>query len=212
MVKKVSSRIYASVLPKNAKFNTVQKSAFLTQLAGLYLLIKSWVWVANPAGQSSQRTPAYPVTAVVKIKGRKNPLTVNMPIGFQVAYNPSNGNQQKGDMTRWLTALRIGTLDNFPRIAELYAEHLTFFGYKMLTSLDTSREGCLMASALNHLESDIAILVSCQWGENEVVNRDEIELAMNSRVDFSKRAIDGGFWTEKVQSKKSIRNLDGITI
>jgi hypothetical protein len=207
------SRIYASFAPKNLKFNTAQKTLMLSALGGLYMLVKSWVWIANPAGQASQRTPSWDVTATIKVMGRKNPITVKMPIGFQVAYNPQTGSQRKGDMTRWLTALRIGDLENFPRIVEIYAEHLTFFGYKMLTSLDTSREGCLMARCLDALENEgKAKLLTLQYGENEVIERDAIENSMSGKIAFSKRAIEGEFWVAKTQSLKSSRTLGDITI
>ncbi len=209
----MSSRIYASVTPKNAKFNSKQNASMLTALSGLYSLIKSWTWVANSAGQASQRTPSWDVVSKVKVVGRKNLLTVEMPIGFQIAYNPANGSQLKGDMTRWLTALKIGKLENFPRVAELYAEHLTFFGYKMMTSQTDSREGCLMAVVLNHLEKTAnGKLDSIAWGNSETRNREDIESAMEYRIDFSTRAIEGDFWREKKQTRESTRSLDGIKI
>jgi len=207
------SRTYAKVTPKNARFNSKQNTAMLSALSGLYTLVKSWVWVANSAGQASQRTPSYNVKAVVKIAGRKNPLTVEMPVGFQVAYNPDNGSQRKGDMTRWLTALKIGSVENFPRVAELYAEHITFFGYKLLTSQDTSREGCLMASILNHLEiAGHGQLMSLQYSTNDTIERGKIVEVIKNRMDFSKRAIEGKFWQAKNTSRHSTKNLGDIVI
>lgn len=206
-------RTYAETSPKNAKFSNKQNLGFLSALSGLYGLVKSWVWVANSAGQASQRTPSYNVIAQVKIAGIKNPLTVKMPIGFQIAYNSENGSQRKGDMTRWLTDLRIGELKHFPKIAELYAEHITFFGYKLLTSQDTSREGCLMAILLNHLESEgNGKLISLQYSTNDAIEREAIAETMKNRIDFSNRAINGKFWSVKNTSKKSARSLGDIVI
>ena len=177
-----------------ATFKSPQIALALEAMATLRPLVRAFFYVKNPVGQAFQRYFDQPLTGMVKVKGRKSPLKLEIPRLWCVAVDPANGRRIKGAGSKFLKALQAQHID--PKNAlPLISELLTYFGAKLITSQDQKFEGALMAQIVQHLESGGATLESLTVGDT-THSREAITAKRDKQLHYLQVLVDAGIAPE----------------
>jgi hypothetical protein len=174
-----------------ASFNSTMIDRALNALAGLWDVIKGFLYVANPAGQAFQREIDKPVSATFKVKGRKTPVSITLPTRWQPAINPHNGSRVKGNATRFLRALRAKHVSDNSAVP-LACELLAFFTAKVLTSRSESKEAGLLSYAITHLQDESGITIRSIAIGDESYPQDEVMAKIAERIHYLEVMQDAG--------------------
>ena len=174
-----------------AKFSTKQTDLAIAGMAGLGELIRGFSFVKNSVGQAFQRYIHYPITAVIKVLGRKTAITITLPKMWCVAVDVQTAVRLKGKGSAFLNTLQAKHVSPVRAIQQA-SELLAYFGAKLMTSQDSKFEGGLMSLVVSHLESNSGVeLVSLKIGDTEYT-RGSIDVKRDNQQTYLQVLTDAG--------------------